>query len=101
MVTVYESYIRIDVLGTGSRQLWKVVHCGDTLLEKQRVSDHPFLAYIPQPIPHTFWGNNFAARTINHANTKTTLTRAIIEQAVDATNPRWQVARGGVANLGS
>lgn len=98
MVTVYESYIRVDALGTGSRQLWKVVHCGDTLLEKQRVSDHPFLAFIPQPIPHTFWGNNFAARTIHHANTKTTLTRAIIEQAVDATNPRWQVARGGVAN---
>lgn len=97
-VTVYESYIRIDALGTGSRQLWKVVHVGDTLLEKQRVSDHPFVAYVPQPIPHTFWGNNFAARTINHANTKTTLTRAIIEQAVDATNPRWQVARGGVAN---
>lgn len=98
MVTVYESYIRIDALGTGSQQLWKVVHCGSTLLEKQRVNDHPFLAFVPQPIPHTFMGNNFAARTINHANTKTTLTRAIIEQAVDATNPRWQVARGGVSN---
>lgn len=98
MVTVYESYIRIDALGTGSQQLWKVVHCGDVLLEKQRVSDHPFLAYVPQPIPHTFYGNNFAARTIPHANTKTTLTRAVLEQAVDATNPRWQVARGGVMN---
>lgn len=98
MVTVYESYIRIDALGTGTQQLWKVVHCGSTLLEKQRVNDHPFIAFVPQPIPHTFLGNNFAARTINHANTKTTLTRAIIEQAVDATNPRWQVARGGVAN---
>src|SRR3546814_9461972 len=30
--------------------------------------------------------------------TKTVLTRAIIEQAVDATNPRGMVARGGVAN---
>jgi hypothetical protein len=98
MVTVYESYIRIDALGNGTQQLWKVVHCGSTLLEKQRVNDHPFLAFVPQPIPHTFMGDNFAARTINHANTKTTLTRAIIEQAVDATNPRWQVARGGVAN---
>lgn len=98
MVTVYESYIRIDALGTGRQQLWRVVHCGDVMLEKQRVSDHPFLAYVPQPIPHTFWGNNFAARTIPHANTKTTLTRAILEQAVEATNPRWQVARGGVAN---
>lgn len=98
LVTVYESYIRIDVEGKGRQQLWKVVHVGDTMLEKQKVSDHPFVAYVPQPIPHTFFGNNFAARTIPHANTKTVLTRAIIEQAVDATNPRWMVARGGVAN---
>jgi hypothetical protein len=98
MVTVYESYIRIDAEGSGRQRLWKVVHCGDTLLEKQKVSDHPFVTYVPQPLPHTFFGNNFAARTINHANTKTVLTRAIIEQAVEATQPRWQVARGGVAN---
>lgn len=98
IVTVYESYIRIDAEGTGRQRLWKVVHVGDTILDKQKVSDHPFIAYIPQPIPHTFFGNNFASRTISHANTKTVLTRAIIEQAVEATNPRWQVARGGVAN---
>ncbi|API58516.1 hypothetical protein BSL82_03675 [Tardibacter chloracetimidivorans] len=98
MVTVYESYIRIDFEGTGRRQLWKVVHVGEVLLEKQKVNDHPFVAYVPQPIPHTFYGNNFAARTIQHANTKTVLARAVIEQAVDATNPRWMVARGGVAN---
>src|SRR3546814_3463354 len=41
MVTVYESYIRIDAEGTGRRQLWKVVHVGHTLLEKQKVTDHP------------------------------------------------------------
>lgn len=98
MLTVYESYIRIDAEGSGRQQLWKVVHAGDTLLDKQKVSSHPFVTYVPQPIPHTFFGNNFAARTIQHANTKTTLTRAIIEQAVEATNPRWQIARGGVPN---
>src|SRR3546814_1458413 len=98
MVTVYESYIRIDAEGTGRRQLWKVVHVGHTLLEKQKVNDHPFVAYVPQPIPHTFSGNNFAASTIQHANTKTVLTRAIIEQGVDVTNQRWMVDRGGVAN---
>jgi hypothetical protein len=54
MVTVYESYIRIDAEGTGRQQLWKVVHVGDTILEKQKVYDHPFVAYVPQPIPHTF-----------------------------------------------
>ncbi|USQ99523.1 portal protein [Sphingomonas aerolata] len=98
MVTVHESYIRIDAEGTGRQQLWKVVHVGATLLEKQKVADHPFVVYSMLPEPHSLYGGNFAARTIQHANTKTTLTRAIIEQAVEATNPRWQVARGGVAN---
>src|SRR3546814_20853156 len=51
MVTVYESYIRIDAEGTGRRQLWKVVHVGHTLLEKQKINDHTFVAYVPQPIP--------------------------------------------------
>jgi hypothetical protein len=98
MVTVHESYILIDAEGTGRQQLWKVVHVGSTLLEKQKVADDPFVTYSMLPEPHSYYGGNFAARTIQHANTKTTLTRAIIEQAVEATNPRWQVARGGVAN---
>lgn len=98
LVTVTESYIRIDAEGTGRQQLWKVVHVGRTLLDKQKVADHPFVTYAMMPEPHSFYGSNFAARTIQHANTKTTLTRAIIEQAVEATNPRWQVARGGVTN---
>ncbi|WP_375272853.1 hypothetical protein [Sphingomonas sp.] len=98
LVTVHMSFIRIDAEGTGSQQLWKVVHVGRTLLEKQKVADHPFVTYSMLPEPHSFYGGNFAARTIQHANTKTTLTRAIIEQAVEATNPRWQVARGGVQN---
>ena len=98
IVTVHESYIRIDMEGSGRQQLWRVVHVGDTLLDKQKVAEHPFVTYSLMPEPHSFYGGNFAERTIQHANTKTTLTRAIIEQAVDATNPRWQVARGGVTN---
>lgn len=97
-VTRHDSYIRIDAEGTGRQQLWQVIHVGTTLLKKQKVADHPFVTYDMLPEPHSFWGGNFAARTIQHANTKTTLTRAIIEQAVEATNPRWQVARGGVMN---
>src|SRR3546814_14515995 len=90
MVTVYESYIRIDAEGTGRRQLWKVVHVGHTLLEKQKVNDHPFVAYVPQPIPHTFYGNNFAARTIQPANTKTVLTKAIQIGRVTCRERVWQ-----------
>lgn len=96
--TVTESYIRIDAEGTGRQQLWRVVHVGRTILDKAKVADHPFVTYSMLPEPHSFFGGNYAHRTIQHANTKTTLMRAIIEQAVEATNPRWQVAKGGVPN---
>lgn len=98
LCTVTESYIRIDAEGLGRQQLWRVVHVGTTLLEKAKVADHPFVTYSMLPEPHSFFGGNYAHRTIQHANTKTTLVRAIIEQAVEATNPRWQVAKGGVPN---
>ena len=98
LVTYYKSYIRMDVEGLGYQQLYRVCHVGTTILEKAKVADDPFVIYTMMPIPHTFYGDNFAARTIQHANTKTTLTRAVIEQAVEATNPRWQVARGGISN---
>lgn len=98
MCTVTESYIRIDVEGTGRQHLWRVVHVGRTVLDKAKVADHPFVTYSMLPEPHSFFGGNYAYRTIQHANTKTTLVRAIIEQAVEATNPRWQVAKGGVPN---
>jgi hypothetical protein len=97
-VVVHRSYIKIDALGLGYQQTWMVCHVGSTLLKKYRVREHPFVGYAPKPIPHTWYGDNYAKRVIPHANTKTTLTRAIIEQAVDATNPRWMVARGGIAN---
>lgn len=98
LCTVTESYIRIDAEGTGRQQLWRVVHVDRTILDKAKVADHPFVTYSMLPEPHSFFGGNYAHRTIQHANTKTTLVRAIIEQAVEATNPRWQVAKGGVPN---
>lgn len=98
LVTYHRAYVRIDAEGLGYQQLWRVCFVGETILEKSKVADDPFVTYNMMPIPHTFYGDNFAARTIQHANTKTTLTRAVIEQAVEATNPRWQVARGGISN---
>jgi hypothetical protein len=97
MLTVYKTYIRIDAEGRGRQDLYRVIHCGEVMIDKVKVDDHPWVIFKPAPMPHVFWGDNFAARVIQTANVKTTLTRAIIEQAVDATNPRYMVARGGLA----
>ena len=58
-VTVIEAYIELDVEGTGTSDLYRVVKCSNVLLEKEKVQRRPFVAFVPLPVPHAFHGNNF------------------------------------------
>ncbi|TFU06167.1 hypothetical protein EUV02_03915 [Polymorphobacter arshaanensis] len=97
-VTVYDSYLRIDLEGAGVQRLWRVVHASGVILHKEKVKSHPFCAFRPLPIPHTFYGTNYAQNVMPIANAKTVLTRSILELTVNAANPRWQVVKGGLTN---
>jgi hypothetical protein len=94
---VYETYTRLNLDGTKTK-LWKIVHCGDVILDKEQVSRHPFFSYAPLPTPHRFWGENFAARVIPTQNAKTVLIRSILDHAVVANNPRMGVVKGALTN---
>ncbi|MFC0686465.1 hypothetical protein ACFFF8_17920 [Novosphingobium clariflavum] len=94
---VYETYARIDADGTGTK-LWKIIHCGDVVLDREQVARHPFVSYAPLPTPHRFWGENFAARVIPTQNAKTVLIRSILDHAVVANNPRYGVVKGALTN---
>lgn len=95
---VYETYIRLDVKGTGTAQLWRILHCCGKILEKEEVSRHPFLFFVPLPIPHSFYGNNFADRVVPTQTAKTVLTRSILDHAVITNNPRYGVVKGALVN---
>ena len=95
-VMVYETYIKLD-LGEGVK-LYKICHAASVLLDKEEVDRMPFKVYVPLPVPHTFYGNNFAARVIPTQNARTVLTRAILDHAAVTTNPRWGVVKGGLSN---
>lgn len=94
---IYETYARINADGRGTK-LWKVIHCGSVVLDKEQVTRHPFLAYAPLPTAHRFWGENFAARVIPTQNAKTVLIRSILDHAVIANNPRYGVVKGALTN---
>jgi hypothetical protein len=94
---VYETYTRLNLDGTTTK-LWKIVHCGDVILDKEQVDRHPFFSYAPLPTPHRFWGENFAARVIPTQNAKTVLVRSILDHAVVANNPRMGVVKGALTN---
>jgi hypothetical protein len=97
-VFVYECYLHVDMEGTGMTKLHKIVYAGREILEIEVVDRLPFLYFTPLPIPHSFFGSNFAKKVIPIQNARTVLTRAILDHTVMTTNPRWMVVKGAVTN---
>mgnify|MGYP005989828573 CR=1 FL=1 len=97
-VTVYEAYIMLDKMGTGVAELYKVIKAGNSLLECERCMRRPFVAFVPLPIAHAFYGSNFGAKVIPIQNARTVLTRSILDHAMITNNPRYVVTKGGLSN---
>jgi hypothetical protein len=80
-------------------RLYQIIHCHNVLLtEPVEVDRAPFFAFVPLPVPHTFYGNNFAARCIPTQNARTVLIRGVLDHTAITTNPRWAVVSGGLLN---
>lgn len=97
-VTVYEAYIMLDKMGSGVAELYKVIKAGNSLLECERCMRRPFVAFVPLPIAHAFYGSNFGAKVIPIQNARTVLTRSILDHAMITNNPRYVVTKGGLSN---
>lgn len=97
-VVYYESYIRLQLDSSKGVRLYKVCHAGNTVLDKQEVDKAPFIAYVPLPIAHVFYGNNFAARVIHTQNANTVLFRGVLDHTAQTTNNRYKVVNGGLMN---
>ena len=97
-IIIHEVYIHLDMEGDGRAKLYKVIYAGDEILDKEPVSRMPFATFVPLPIPHTFYGDNFAAAVIPVQNARTVLIRQIINHSLITNNPRLQVLNGTVQN---
>jgi hypothetical protein len=97
-VMVYEAYMMLDVAGTGEAELHRVVKAGNALLDIEQVDRLPFVAFVPLPIPHAFFGSNFAEKVISTQNARSVLTRSILDHAVISNNPRYMVVKGALTN---
>lgn len=95
---VYEVYMKADFDGSGYEKMWKVWYAEDTLLDKEIVKRHPFVAFVPIPIPHSFYGVNWALNIVQTQNSKTMLMRAVMEHTGTSIVPRWLVLNGSVPN---
>jgi hypothetical protein len=97
-VMVHEVYMELDVEGSGVAELYKIMKAGNVLLEKEKVNRKPFITFVPLPIPHAFYGNNFADKLVATQNARTVLTRSILDHAMITNNPRYTVLKGGLSN---
>lgn len=97
-VIVYECYMRLDMDGSGETKLYKIVKCGNVVLDSEEVDRKPFIAFVPLPIPHSFYGSNYAAKVIPTQNARTVLVRGILDHTVITNNPRYQVVKGALTN---
>lgn len=97
-VQVTEAYMNLDCYGTGEDELYRVIKAGNVLLEKEVVNRKPFLTFCALPVPHTFYGDNFAEKVIPTQKSRTVLVRSILDHAVLTNNPRYTVLKGALTN---
>ena len=97
-VMVYEAYIMLDVEGSGVAELYRVIKAGNVLLLKEKCARKPFVTFVPLPVPHSFYGNNYADKVVATQNARTILTRSILDHAMITNNPRYTVVKGGLTN---
>lgn len=98
MVDIITHYIRIDLDGSGKRQIWRVVTGNDegVELEREKRSMIEFAALIPFPMPHRFYGQSLADKLIQTQKWKTTVTRQVNDHLYFANNQRQEVKKAGI-----
>lgn len=97
-VMVYECYLYLDMKGDGETKLHKVTKSGNVILDVEEVDAKPFKAFCPLPVPHAFYGTNYAHKVIPTQNARTVLMRGILDHTVTTNNPRYGVVKGALTN---
>ena len=97
-VMVYECYLPLDMDGSGETKMYKIIKSGNVILDVEQVGRKPFLSFCPMPMPHAFYGSNYAHKVIPTQNARTVLMRGILDHTVITNNPRYMVVKGSVTN---
>ena len=95
-VEVFECYIKADTDGKGIASLKQVFYAGNEILSEEETDYVPFHSLCPIPIPHKFFGNSLADRTVDLQLIKTTITRQILDNLYLTNNARVTAVDGQV-----
>ena len=95
-IEVFECYIRTDEDGDGIAELRQVFYAGNEILSDEEADYVPFYSVCPIPIPHKFFGNSLADRTVDLQLIKTTVTRQMLDNLYLTNNARVVAVEGQV-----
>ncbi len=95
-VEVFECYIYVDYDGDGLAELRKIFYSNNEILSNEKTDYVPFHVVCPIPIPHKFFGQSMADRTIDLQLIKSTLVRQSLDNLYLSNNARMGVVEGQV-----
>jgi hypothetical protein len=95
-VETFECYIRVDKDGDGIAELRKVLYAGSEILSDEECDYIPFCSITPFPMPHKFFGQSLADRTMDLQLIKSTVTRQILDNLYLSNAARVTAVEGQV-----
>ena len=96
VIEVFECYIYIDENDDGIAELRRIVYSGNEILEDEECDLIPFHSICPIPIPHKFFGQSLADRTMDIQLIKSTLMRQTLDNLYLTNNARLGIVDGQV-----
>ena len=95
-VEVFECYVRTDQDGDGIAELRQVFFADNKILSDEETDYVPFYSICPIPIPHKFYGQSLADRTMDIQLIKTTIMRQMLDNLYLTNNARVVAVEGQV-----
>ena len=95
-VEYYECYIRSDLDGDGIAERHRVCYADNKVLMHEECDYQPFHSVCPFPIPHKFFGESLADRTMDLQLIKSTITRQMLDNLYLTNNYRVGAVEGQV-----
>ena len=95
LIAYYECYIDIgDDDGTAKKH--RICYASKQILSDEEIDYVPFYSLCPFPVPHTFYGQSMADRTMELQFIKSTITRQMLDNLYLTNNSRVGVVEGQV-----
>jgi len=93
LIAYYECYLDIGE-SDGMAKKHRVCYASKTILSDEEIDYCPFYSLCPFPIPHTFYGQSMADRTMELQFIKSTITRQMLDNLYLTNNSRVGVVEG-------